>query len=64
MASKRQVRRKSCERKVKYETAKDANANIRIGLIVYKCKFCGKYHVGHPPRKAKQSLMDKGWRSE
>ncbi len=54
MASKRHVRRKSCEGKIKYLTMEDArNASGRArrlgtgSFTAYKCKFCEYYHKGH-----------------
>ncbi len=62
MASKRKVRRKACTGKIKYELQKDAeiarnfifhkNPEIHHSFLnVYKCKFCGSFHVGHLNRK-------------
>ena len=56
MASKRRIRRKACGKKIRYETAKDAGAgrhalNRSKGyqgqMNVYRCPFCGGYHIGH-----------------
>jgi len=54
LASKRRIRKKACDGKVKYKTVKDAqSARINMkrfkgeNLTVYKCKFCRNYHVGH-----------------
>ena len=53
MASKRHVRRKSCEGKFRHENKTTAISH-EIGLrrlgervVVYKCRFCKGYHVGH-----------------
>ena len=65
MASKRKVRRKSCEGKIRYNTVEEAekarnhvfhkNPEIhRTYLNVYKCKFCGYYHFGHLDAKKQQ----------
>jgi hypothetical protein len=56
MAPKRRLRRKSCEGKVKHETAGAAwIAAKRTGdgheTKPYKCKWCGKWHVGHRPHE-------------
>lgn len=54
MSSKRHQRKKECENKRQY-----VKEHIQKSLIVlqrlqndynlhsYKCKFCGKYHIGH-----------------
>ncbi len=57
MASKRNVRRKSCTGKIRHETigrAKYAVSRlITLGrtrggkVLAYYCKFCGGFHVGH-----------------
>lgn len=58
MASKRHMRRKSCERKVRHKTVhgalvairrtddkpKHGNSNL---MRPYACKFCGGWHNGH-----------------
>lgn len=56
MASKRRIRRKSCDGKIRYDTA-DAASKGRSSLNrakgyqgfmnVYRCSFCGGYHIGH-----------------
>lgn len=54
MASKRKKRRRSCTGKQRHTTAEEAYRELfRIqrkrygGLMnVYKCKFCGGYHIG------------------
>lgn len=61
MASKRKIRRKSCTRKVRYETENDAktevisNSAIR-GCLVYKCRFCNGFHIGHPNSKIRKKM--------
>jgi len=54
MASKRNKRRKSCGNKIKHtkDGAFIANNNMRkmfgdFSMNVYKCGFCGYYHIGH-----------------
>lgn len=58
MASKRRLRRKSCEGKVRYQTPQIAMSvlfrlkrqkKLNGVLNTYKCKFCGKFHLGHAP---------------
>lgn len=38
--------------KMTFETEDDAwefvNAHCLHGLVVYQCRFCGKWHFGHP----------------
>ena len=67
MASKRRIRRKSCERKRRYSTFEHAQADLqRFNLLnprgpnnfrkqVYgPCQFCKGYHIGTPkaPKRA------------
>ena len=55
MSSKRRLRRKQCETKIKHESRSNAFSALRSLLkrdnkwfmTVYKCKFCGKWHIGH-----------------
>lgn len=56
MASKRRLRRRSCERKVRHEDPGAAWAMVKRlhrtkgdqgNLQVYRCPFCGGWHVGH-----------------
>ena len=59
MASKRRIRRKSCEGKRRFTNSTEAlnavHSVIRNGrkrggwLNVYKCQFCKGYHFGHAP---------------
>lgn len=59
MSSKRRIRRKSCDGKHQHEDKTKAIAHkmrlIKDGLAqrgelwVYRCEFCNKWHVGHPP---------------
>lgn len=50
MSSKRRIRYRSCESKVRHEDSGAAKAHMRRmksgGYQVYRCKFCGGYHVG------------------
>jgi hypothetical protein len=59
--SKRRLRRKSCEGKRRYATKQEAEsaaweAAVRLGewLHPYACRFCGRFHIGHPTKKARQ----------
>ena len=56
MASKRRLRRKSCEGKQRYPDIPAAMAGIRHvqrtygysgPMDAYHCKLCGKIHIGH-----------------
>lgn len=61
MSSKRAIRRKSCKGKVRHVDATAAQAAIgglnrakgyQGRLDVYRCSFCGGYHVGHGKQPA------------
>ncbi len=61
MASKRQIRRKECGNKIKYETHEAAN-KVRKHVDyyktnVYKCKWCGGFHIGHTPYGVRKILQ-------
>jgi hypothetical protein len=66
MSSKRQLRRKACTRKRRYQTRQAADiaarrTNNRDGrLVAYKCDFCGGFHVGHS-RAARSANRRKSW---
>jgi hypothetical protein len=54
MAPKRGIRRRQCERKVRYDSVQSASkawyaltSKTGEDFNVYKCKFCKGYHVGH-----------------
>lgn len=56
MASKRGIRRKQCDGKVKHKTQQDGMIAISKlhrhrgyqGLMhCYRCSFCGQWHIGH-----------------
>lgn len=60
MASKRKIRRRSCDCKQKYKTSKDAAKaayySSKRGNVInswairwYKCKFCKGFHIGRSP---------------
>jgi len=52
-------RRKHCGNKIKYDNQDQAGAalgflrknKLRKGLSPYKCSVCGKWHIGHAPRR-------------
>jgi hypothetical protein len=57
MASKRAVRRKACDGKIRHETAAGAFVAARKtgkGVTSYRCKFCRSFHTGHEPGKQKR----------
>jgi hypothetical protein len=72
MASKRRIRdkerKKKCGKKKAFDSELEAN-NAMYGFknkvakqdwfVSYHCKFCGKWHYGHPPYNVRQSLKDK-----
>jgi len=64
MASKRRQRRKACDGKVRYKTSKSAHneafRRMRESgewLNSYKCAFCKGFHIGHPPKRVRQSIL-------
>lgn len=67
MASKRRIRRKSCEGKKHYDSVEEANAAcgraLRLfneHLHTYKCPYRrGKYHIGHPKKDVRKSYESK-----
>jgi len=55
MSSKRQLRRRGCDGKIRHETIQDGYAaqsghcrTFGETLGVYFCRFCKGYHLGHP----------------
>lgn len=60
MSSKRAIRRKSCDGKVRHaDSAAAAHAIYLLNrtngyqgpMNAYRCRFCGGYHIGHRPAK-------------
>lgn len=57
MSSKRRLRRRTCERKVRHASEQDGLAALRSlrrsgdndVMNVYHCRFCGGWHTGHTP---------------
>jgi hypothetical protein len=51
MASKRNIRKRQCTGKVKFDCAQAAwdcaHHHHMVGVNVYKCRFCSGYHIGH-----------------
>lgn len=70
MASKRRLRRRSCESKNRYtnqQAVLDSLGKLRrLGRVdsrvtAYPCKFCGGYHLGHRTIRAiRAQALDKG----
>lgn len=61
MASKRRLRRRSCERKkrhAKRDAIGIAKSMRRRGKMVsaYSCQFCGGWHVGRLDKTSRHSL--------
>ena len=63
MASKRHVRRKQCEGKIKFpdqQTAERAAASHMrahsLWMTAYHCPHCSRYHIGHPPSRVRQAI--------
>jgi hypothetical protein len=57
MASKRKLRRDSCEGKKRHKTkalAWRAATKTSEGVRPYKCGFCREWHNGHEPGKQKR----------
>lgn len=61
MASKRRVRRRSCESKRRFATqteavgaAKAASKNRGVYMGTYRCRFCHRWHFGRPKGKGAQ----------
>lgn len=58
MSSKRAIRRRACNGKVRHASAQDAHAAMKHlhrdkgdqgAMNAYHCQFCGGYHIGHRP---------------
>lgn len=57
MVSKRRLKRKACERKIKHKSEGAAFAAIRSmwlrygigarGMQPFRCSHCGQWHIGH-----------------
>ena len=66
MASKRAIRRRSCENKIRYDDVKSAEQvakrlrrkNRTAHINFYKCGFCGGVHVGRMSKRQIQSKKD------
>lgn len=67
MSSKRRVRRKACEGKVRYETFAQARSAAFLRsrdtgewIVPYRCRFGKHYHIGHQTVRARQALSALG----
>ena len=67
MSSKRRLRRKACQGKIRHKTdgaAFYAASKTGDGCAHYRCEFCSGYHVGHPPSSVKglrPGINDNRW---
>jgi hypothetical protein len=62
MASKRHLRKRSCESKIKHVDEISARRHARsLGSehVPYPCHFCGEWHIGRPNKSKRQSLAAK-----
>ena len=67
MSSKRRIRAKSCTGKKQYKTVEEAEPDKRALQFkdrtifnIYKCTFCGNYHIGHAgSRRVRQYMKNK-----
>lgn len=69
MSSKRAIKRRACEGKVRYTSQKAAQAAIgrlrrNTGTTgwfsAYRCERCGNFHFGHAPRQVRQAMEARG----
>jgi hypothetical protein len=61
MGSKRNIRKRSCEGKIKFASFQEVSAFFAKkegvhGYQIYKCAFCGGWHFGHMTAKNKQAM--------
>jgi len=62
MSSKRHLRRRSCESKIRHADESFAfNHAKSLGrdYFPYRCQFCGGWHVGRPNSRRLQSIKAK-----
>lgn len=66
MAAKNRRLKAKCQRKVAYGTVDKANhaavvATKKSGQTIwpYRCQFCGKMHIGHPPKTIRQAAASR-----
>ncbi|MDQ3956043.1 MAG: hypothetical protein M3285_10910 [Actinomycetota bacterium] len=59
MATGKRVKARTCDRKRRYASAREAEETARhrreesgeLDLGVYPCRFCGGWHIGHEQPK-------------
>jgi hypothetical protein len=63
MASKRHRRAVACGDKIRHATQAQARYTCYLEkkrldewLIVYRCKFCRQWHIGHPPKNVRKAI--------
>ena len=63
VASRRRIRKRGCDNKVRYSTrgeatrvAKKMTSHTGEILVPYHCGFCSKWHIGHPPMRVQRQL--------
>lgn len=65
MSSRRAIKRRACDGKVRYPSQRAAQAAIgrlrrNTGATgwfsAYKCDRCGMFHFGHAPRHVRQAM--------
>lgn len=66
MASKRHLRRRSCQYKRRYPPTDQGRAEAgrlaaRLGLGVYHCPSCGGIHIGHSRWQNNVARREKGY---
>jgi hypothetical protein len=66
MASKRHVRRRECGDKKGFSTLDEAmearrkaQRQGRNWITHYRCKWCGKYHIGHTPHNVRTATANR-----
>lgn len=66
MSSKRRIRRNACQGKKQYTDKAEADRACRVlfakerwPMTVYRCQFCGAWHVGHMPRKNIRAMRER-----
>ena len=60
MTAKNARSKRRCQRKITYRHESDAAASAhQLGITWYQCRFCGAWHTGHMPHKARRAIRDK-----
>lgn len=67
MSSKRRIRRKQCEGKVRHASRDAAITAVRqmarrrdVYLVPYRCQFCKGWHIGHPNSAIRNAMREGG----